>query len=86
MTAYYDTPDFETLTADRQIDLGGGVLYDAIDDEAHGLTCIYPTEGPGSLVSIVAQYGCDLDVVLQSATYYLSADGSPAGIGFSDLF
>jgi hypothetical protein len=56
-----------------------------LDDAANGLICIYPTEGLYSISRIWEEYR-DMDVLLQNATYYLSADGSPAVIDLSELF
>jgi hypothetical protein len=48
--------------------------YHAVDAETHCLTALYPCTGPGSLEAVIAEYGDDIDVILQSAAYYLIAE------------
>lgn len=60
------------MNADRQIEIDR--IYDVIDDESHCATCLFPTEGEGSMADLTEKYGDDLDALMQSATYYLVAE------------
>lgn len=61
------------MNADRKILID--TFYDAIDDEANGTTCLFPVDGAGSIAAIVEQYGDDIEVVMQGATWFLQHSG-----------
>ena len=59
------------MKANRQVKIDS--LYDAID-VVDGTTCLFPTEGEGSIENIIAEYGDDIDAITQSATWFLVAE------------
>ena len=55
-----------------------GDSFDGISHSQSGIDALFPTEGKGSLSEIMERYGedpTDLDVIMQSATYYRIALG-----------
>lgn len=52
-----------------------GEAYAGINDPQSGVDALFHEEGNGAIESIIAQYGDDLDVVMQSASYFRVAVG-----------
>ena len=59
------------MNADRNIEIDA--IYDVID-AANGDTCLFPSEGEGSIEDITEFFGDDIDVITQSAAYFLIAE------------
>lgn len=70
------------MNADRKILID--TWYDVIDDEAHGVMCLFPTDGEGSIDDVIAKYGDDMAVILSSATWFLSQSGDGSTFPLED--
>lgn len=62
-----------TITPDYYTTLDG-VQYAVIDDVQNCTSCLFRTEGDGSIDDVVAKHGDDIDAILQSAVRYITAD------------
>ena len=60
------------MQADRTLTIDQ--VYDLIDTP-YGVSCLFPQKGDASIAAIAAEYGDDLDVVCQSATWFLRHSG-----------
>lgn len=58
------------MQADRFVEVNGET-FAVIEDPKSGVDCLFPIDGECSLDAIIAEFGDDLDVVLQSASSYI---------------
>ena len=52
-----------------------GQVFNGINDPQSGVDALFPESGEKSLEAVIAEYGDDLDAVMQSATFYRVAIG-----------